>query len=107
MMMARSENFDAHTCIPLSQYKCKDDEDAVYNYLPDIFLWNCFDHICTGTPPSTGILVFENPLPDYTEYGPHTWPLDRDQCYIAVMNRNDGASPPPYDVICEGVEFTL
>lgn len=88
-------------------YKCLEDGNTVYNYHPDAWLWNCVDSICTGEPPSTGIVVFEDPIPSYNDFGPHQWPLERDQCYVALMNRNDGFSPPPYDMICEGFEFIL
>ena len=68
-MLTRSGNLDdhSHTCT-LSQYKCKDDDDAdaVYNYHPDTWLWNCYDGVCTDT---LGTLVFEDPLPEYTESG--------------------------------------
>ena len=91
------------------QYKCKKSEDDNYNYHPEVWLWGCYDGVCPeGTdPPTYNVLTFESPLPKYTEYGPLTWPLDKDQCYVAVLSRNTGRSPPPYDLICVGEEFII
>jgi hypothetical protein len=89
------------------QYRCLEEGETEYAYHPDNFLWNCFDGICTGQSPVDGELIFDDPMPTYTEFGPHQWPLDPDQCYVAVMNLNTGASPPPYDVKCVGEEFFL
>ena len=68
-------------------------------------MWTCKDGPCKGTPPTSGTLVFESPIPEYNNYGPHNWPLEPGQCYVAVLSRNTGASPPPYNLVCEGVEF--
>ena len=89
------------------QYKCKETSGDTYDYHPDAWLWGCYENICEGEPPKYNTLVFEDPLPEYNEYGPHIWPLEKNQCYVALLSRNTGRSPPPYDLICEGLEFIL
>ena len=95
------------TSILSPQYKCKENPEGDYNYHPDVWQWICVDSVCTGEPPVTGTLVFEDPLPAYTAYGPINWPLVPDQCYVPLLSRNVGRSPPPYDLICVGEEFTI
>ena len=89
------------------QYKCKENPEDTYNYHPDTWLWGCVDGVCKGEAPISNTLVFQEPLPEYTNFGPHTWPLEKNQCYVALLNRNKGRSPPPYDLVCEGVEFIV
>ena len=90
------------------QYKCLDTPDGIYNYHPDAWLWTCYDKTCPPDAiPTSGTLVFEDPLPAYNDYGLGQWPLDPDQCYVALLNRNVGRSPPPYDMVCEGDEFIM
>lgn len=67
-------------------------------------MWNCVDGVCTGEAPIEGKLEFTD-LPDYNAFGPHKFPLDPDTCYVAVLQENDGLSPPPYTEICRSDEF--
>ena len=86
-------------------YACKNESNPTYNYHPTIWLWTCYDAKCqTGEEMYASTLVFNNTLPVYTEFGPHEWPLPPG-CYVAVLNRNYGLSPPPYDIVIEGSEF--
>jgi hypothetical protein len=86
-------------------YPCKGNA-TTYNYHPTMWLWTCFDKPCTAeTALTQGELVFnKDTLPGYTEFGPHTYPLPPG-CYVTILNRNFGLSPPPYDIVIEGEEF--
>jgi hypothetical protein len=86
-------------------YPCKQDGELTYNYHPTMWLWSCYDGACVdGQEKYSNTLVFNDTLPAYTDLGPHQWPLPSG-CYVAILNRNYGLSPPPYDIIIEGQEF--
>jgi hypothetical protein len=89
----------------LLQYKCKKSDESTYNYHPTAWLFICYDGVCQGPPPTNGTLEFQEPFPEYTDYGPYEWPLVKGECYVALLSRNVGRSPPPYDLICVGEEF--
>ena len=88
-------------------YPCLPENTTTYNYHPTIWLWTCYSAPCSdGNLAFQNDLTFNSTLPSYTNYGPHTWPLPPG-CYVTILNRNYGLSPPPYDIVIEGEPFYI
>jgi len=88
-------------------YECIPDGLDEFKYHPNIWLWTCYDSVCANDEDnSQGTVVFNDNLPTYTQYGLHSYPIEPG-CYVAVLNRNEGFSPPPYYTVVIGGEFTV
>jgi len=83
---------------------------------PTIWAYTCYDRICRQDPPdsATGVgnFVFEDDtVPSYGSMGIFKnleQIIDTEPgCYIAILNRIDGDSAPPYYGICVGNEIEL
>eukprot|EP00545_Synedropsis_sp_CCMP1620_P006754 CAMPEP_0119016916 /NCGR_PEP_ID=MMETSP1176-20130426/14764_1 /TAXON_ID=265551 /ORGANISM="Synedropsis recta cf, Strain CCMP1620" /LENGTH=749 /DNA_ID=CAMNT_0006970477 /DNA_START=63 /DNA_END=2312 /DNA_ORIENTATION=+ len=90
-------------------YPC---ETNVYLH-SEVWQWACGAPGCADAV-FKGDLVF-NGLPSYNANGPHTWPIapymtmdgPLNRCFKAVYLREDGPSVPPYNAMCESIEFTI
>jgi len=83
---------------------------------PTIWAYTCYDRICRQDPPDSatgvGSFVFEDDtVPSYGSMGIFKnleQIIDTEPgCYIAILNRIDGDSAPPYYGICVGNEIEL
>jgi hypothetical protein len=89
-------------------FKCNDYGGNVFDYQAETWLWTCGDDKCSDYGAlETGGVTFSDPPPAYTQSGPHVWPLPTCTCLVAVLNREDGLSPPPYGLIIAGTEFII
>mmetsp|Transcript_25595 Transcript_25595/g.29229 ORF Transcript_25595/g.29229 Transcript_25595/m.29229 type:complete len:656 (+) Transcript_25595:2-1969(+) len=98
-------------------YPCNDvNLDPPYKNEPTLWVYTCYSRVCRfddpGTATGVGSLTFDdNTLPEYsmTANYKNIEQIRSEQpgCYRILLNRIDGASPPPYYGICEGNEIEL
>jgi len=98
-------------------YPCSEANlDTPFSVEPVMWAYTCYSRICRFEDPSTatgiGSFTFDDStLPTYGSTGIYQ---NIDQilnqepgCYVILLNRIDGDSPPPYYGICEGNEIEL
>lgn len=94
--------------------------NTVYKHA-ESWLWACpafgENYLTCPEPASTGTVTFKDPMPDYNDGGPHTFPIapfykdgpgsEISTCFQAVLLRNEGPSTPPYLTTCLSAPFTI
>lgn len=95
----------------------------------EAWLWACSDvtvttngrqkvTLCTNeTAVETAAITFTDPMPAYNDLGPHAFPISAfhkfgpgtevNNCFKAVLLREDGPSVPPYVEVCTSAPFTI
>mmetsp|Transcript_30749 Transcript_30749/g.46621 ORF Transcript_30749/g.46621 Transcript_30749/m.46621 type:complete len:313 (-) Transcript_30749:67-1005(-) len=98
-------------------YPCSDanTEPLAFNKEPKVWAYACYDENChydPGVGVGAGFVTFDDKtLPPFGNQGIHTTIDDLVKnapgCYVILLNRLDGYSPPPYYNICLGNNITL
>lgn len=97
-------------------YPCEDQNlTTPFSKEPAIWAYTCYNRNCRNEPTTKGVGSFtfdDATIPNFGSQGIYNEledliVADVPACYIALLNRIDGDSAPPYYNICVGNEITL
>mmetsp|Transcript_14762 Transcript_14762/g.22539 ORF Transcript_14762/g.22539 Transcript_14762/m.22539 type:complete len:516 (-) Transcript_14762:130-1677(-) len=99
-------------------YPCdeKDSLPMAFSVEPDFWAYTCLDRACRSDPVDTattvGPKVFSDAtIPPFGQQGVYKSIADIEAegggCYVVLLNKMDGFSPPPYYNLCMGNEIML